>query len=457
MIENTKTDRTVESLQILQINTTDKYGGAAEIAWNLFKAYQELGHHSHLAVGYRRSIDPEVIQIPNIGSNPWTDFWLKASASSKKFSRTSSVAGYLEKLLRMIGDPRLFVEYLNGWEDFEYPGTSHILEIIKTKQNIIHCHNLHGSYFDLREISNLCINTPLVLTLHDAWMLSGHCAHSFGCDLWKQGCGNCPDLNIYPALRQDATAFNWQRKREIYLQSHLYVTTPCQWLMDKVMQSTLAPAIIESRVIPNGVNLKVFKTYDQMAARAELGLPKKAKIILFAADGIRKNIWKDYETMQAAVSKVAKSLNRSDLIFIALGESVRKIKIGQVELRFIPYQKDPLIVSRYYQAADAYIHAARVDTFPNTILEALACGTPVVATSVGGIPEQIEHGKTGFLTLPTDANDMALRIKQLLTDRDMAEEMGGQAAKSARSRFDLVQQAEEYINWYKKILAQRKG
>ena len=66
MIKNTKTDRTVESLQILQINTTDKYGGAAGIAWNLFKAYKELGHQSHLAVGYKRSIDSEVIQIIRI-------------------------------------------------------------------------------------------------------------------------------------------------------------------------------------------------------------------------------------------------------------------------------------------------------------------------------------------------------------------------------------------------------
>ena len=131
-----------------------------------------------------------------------------------------------------------------------------------------------------------------------------------------------------------------------------------------------------------------------------------------------------------------------------------RLKLDKLELRFVPYQKDPLTVSRYYQAADAYIHAARVDTFPNTILEALACGTPVVATSVGGIPEQIEDGKTGFLTLPTDADDMALRIEQLLTDKDLAKEMGDHAAKSARNRFDLMQQAEEYIKWYKKILAQ---
>jgi glycosyltransferase involved in cell wall biosynthesis len=78
------------------------------------------------------------------------------------------------------------------------------------------------------------------------------------------------------------------------------------------------------------------------------------------------------------------------LVFVALGEDAPAERIGAAEIRFVPYQKDPAVVARYYQAADIYIHSARADTFPNTVLEALACGTPVVATAVGGIPEQVK-------------------------------------------------------------------
>ena len=109
--------------------------------------------------------------------------------------------------------------------------------------SVIHCHNLHSGYFDLRALPWLSRVAPVVLTLHDAWLLSGHCAHSFGCDRWKNGCGACPDLSIPPAIAKDGTAANWKRKRRIFERSQLYVVTPSQWMMDRAQQSILAPAI----------------------------------------------------------------------------------------------------------------------------------------------------------------------------------------------------------------------
>ena len=109
---------------------------------------------------------------------------------------------------------------------------------------------------------------PTVLTLHDAWLLSGHCAHSFDCERWKTGCGECPDLTIEPAIRRDATADNWVRKRDIYARSRLYVATPSPWLMGRVEQSMLAPAVEQARVIPNGVDLSVFRPADKRSIRA---------------------------------------------------------------------------------------------------------------------------------------------------------------------------------------------
>jgi len=97
-------------------------------------------------------------------------------------------------------------------------------------------------------------------------------------------------------------------------------------------------------------------------------------------------------------------------------------------------------------------HAARADTIPTTVLEALACGTPVVATAVGGIPEQIEDGITGYLTPPGDAEAMAGRVVGLLEDEGLRQRMSEQAAEDARKRFDLERQAQEYLNWYEGIL-----
>src|SRR5262249_16805 len=154
-------------------------------------------------------------------------------------------------------------------------------------------------------------------------------------------CGSCPYLSTYPAIGRDATAYNWRRKQAIYAKSTVYVTTPARWLVRKVEQSMLAPAIIEARVIPNAVDLSVFRPDDNRQARMALSLSPnpKTKILLFAANGIRQNDWKDYQTMRAAVALVAERFKGQEVLFIALGENAPAERIGQAEIRFVPYQK----------------------------------------------------------------------------------------------------------------------
>lgn len=429
-------------LRILQVSTYDIAGGAEKIAWDLFTYYNTQGHKSWLAVGMKKSQDQNVFPIPNRINRL---FHLLPS-SIQNLHHIS----YVGKKVDFLTNPNRMHDYLKGFEDFDHPGTQNLFNLTPEPPDILHCHNLHGGYFDLRELTPFSHRVPTILTLHDAWLLSGHCAHSFDCNLWKTGCGNCPYLSIYPAIRRDATAYNWQRKAEIYENSQLYVITPCQWLMDKVNQSMLKPGIVASKVIPNGVDLKVFHTANQTKARVDLGLPTDAKILLFAANGIRKNIWKDYKTLQSALSKISKT--ETKVFCLALGEEGPSEQIGSIEIRFFPFQRDPKEVALYYQAADIYVHPARAETFPTTVLEALACSTPVVASRVGGIPEQVVEGKTGFLVPVGDAQAMAGRILDLLADDELRLRMGRQATEDASRRFGLDKMIGEYLHFYEEIL-----
>jgi len=139
----------------------------------------------------------------------------------------------------------------------------------------------------------------------------------------------------------------------------------------------------------------------------------------------------------------------------ALGEAAPPERIGDVEIQFVPYQKDPERVARYYQAADLYIHPARADTFPTTVLEALACGTPVVASAVGGIPEQVIEGRTGFLVPVGDARAMAGRVLDLLADEGLRVRMGRQSAEDAARQFGLERMVREYLAFYEAMLNER--
>jgi len=469
-------------LRILQVSTADLAGGAERSAWNLFETYRARGYGSWLAVGYKQGDDPDVMRIPrNARQGAWSRFYRLLRGHLAGYEQETRgvwrMGAWLDTLANWADTGptlRRVVERRLGIEDFNYPGTRRLLALPPHRPDIVHCHNLHGGYFDLRSLSWLSHEVPVILNLRDAWLLSGHCAHSFDCERWVTGCGRCPDLNIYPAITRDATAYNWRRKQKIYARSSFYVTTPSEWLMRKVERSILAPAVVEARVVPNSVDLSVFHPEDRPTVRRQLGIPHDARVLLFTANGIRQNPWKDYETIRAAIAVVAERLHGQPVLFIALGEGAPSEPIGQAEVRFVPYQRDPIVVARYNQAADVYIHAARAEAWGRTITEALACGTPVVATAVGGIPEQVkgleseDHGRniadpnrygvnqaTGILVPAGDARGMAFGIERLLKDDTLRAVIGANAAKDARERFGLQRQADAFLRWYEQIL--RRG
>lgn len=441
-------------LRILQVSKADLGGGAEKIAWDLFQDFRARGLESWLAVGSKRSDDPDVLLVPlesNSNGTRWSHGWLTVANRFSTLVKRVRGAWKVRNVLRMIAQPGLLLETQRGHEDFEFQGSWHVLDLLAKRPNILHCHNLHGGYFDLRALPSLSHEVPTILTMHDAWLLSGHCAHSFDCEKWKTGCGLCPDLSIYPAIKRDATVYNWRRKKTIYASSRLYVSTPSEWLMRKVGQSILAAGIVEARVIPNGVDLAVFHPEDKNKARTELGIPQDARILLFVGNTTQSNLWKDYATLESAFKQVIEHLPTERIILICLGEERSAQRIGRAEVQFVGFQNQSEVVARFYQAADVYVHASKVDTFPNTVLEALACGTPVVATNVGGIPEQIKNGETGFLVPPKDVDAMTASIMTLLTDDGLRRKFSIAAAQDVRERFDLAHQVNAYIDWYRAI------
>jgi glycosyltransferase involved in cell wall biosynthesis len=466
-------------LRVLQVSAGEIRGGAEKVAWDLFQAYSARGHNSWLACGQKGSDHPGVFRIRQQECRGrWVRFWHRIEA--RLLAWDGQVPGgvrgtwRLSRVAGAVAEPGKWLDRHRGWQDFRYPETWRLLTLPPERPDLVHCHTLHTRYFDLRILPWLSRQLPVILTLHDAWLLSGLCWHSFDCERWKTGCGQCPHLTLYPTryagVLRDATAYNWRRKQRIYRRSRLYVATPSRWLMQKVEQSILAAAVIEARVIPNGVDLSVFHpSRNKAGVRAEVGIPPGAKVLLFAANGVRTNPNKDYQTVRQAAARVAERHRQQDVLFVALGEDAPAERIGKAEVRFVPFQRDPHIVARYYQAADIYLHAAHADTFPNTVLEALACGTPVVANAIGGIPEQVNGLKTaascrhdihcheaeeatGILVPARDSEAMAGGCELLLNDESLHRRLSENAATHARRRFDLQRQANNYLEWYEHVL-----
>jgi glycosyltransferase involved in cell wall biosynthesis len=446
-------------LHITQVNTRAQSGGAERIALSLHQAYRALGHQAELWVGHP-PLPPQAkgISIHPALDHPWASVWEGLAERLRPYHFRLKGTWRVSDIASKIARPRQTYARWRGWERVYRPPFRP-----PAPTDILHLHNLHGGYFDLDQLPALSQRFHTVITLHDTWLLSGHCGFTNGCPRWQTGCGHCPDLTLYPALQRDATAQNWARKKALFAASRWHLIAPSQWMLDQVKASMLGPALKSARVIHNGVARSVFKPPSCDFDRAQVGLPTETKIALFSGALFGENPYKDYATIRHAMQQLAQRYQADrPLILVALGGGTQhqvEALSESVAIWSLPYQSDPQQVARYYQAADVFLHAAKSDNLPTTILEALACGVPVIATAVGGIPEQVDdltingpQKATGYLVASGDSAAMAAAIAQLLSDEDLRLQLGRNAQQVAAQRFDLDTQVQAHMDYYRAIL-----
>ena len=204
---------------------------------------------------------------------------------------------------------------------------------------------------------------------------------------------------------------------------------------------------VQYRVIPNGIDLTIFKPGNRDAARRVLQLPKNVKIILLIAH----NVFKDLTTMEAALGRINLD-TKDELLFLCLGRDGPQRTLGRGIIHYLGFEPDQQRMSLYYQASDLYIHAAHGEAFGKTITEAMACGLPVIATAVDGIPEQIVDGVTGFLVPPYNPEQLSNAIELLLANEQLRKSMAESAETHARNRFGLERQVADFLIWYEEIM-----
>ena len=292
---------------------------------------------------------------------------------------------------------------------------------------------------------------PTFVTLEDGWWLSGHCVYPLGCERWQTGCGECPQLHVPPEPKlRDATRHNWQQKRDVFGQCQLFVASPSRWLLELAQRSILAPAICDSQVIPHGVDLSVFHPASSSQARQRLRIPEDAFVVMFAAQSVRSNPFKDYATIRRAAEIVAAT---KPIWLLAVGEPGADEQLGCAVVRHVSFVESPGEIALHYQSADVYLHAAHNETFGIVIAEALACGLPVVATAVDGIAEVFCDGEQGFHVAHADADAMASAVLRLMHDPALRASLGASAAQHARRHYDVDVMVDRYLNWYREVLA----
>jgi glycosyltransferase involved in cell wall biosynthesis len=405
-------------MKVLHINQSDLQGGAAIAGYRLHRELLNRSVDSRLIVRRQVSGDKEVA---GIGYRRLPDGLL---------AKASSIVG-LNNLLTY----RSFKLSRNDWYQ---------------EADVLNLHNLHPGYFNYLSLPRLTSKKPAVHTLHDMWALTGHCAYSFDCERWQNGCGKCVYPYEYPEIGLDNTRLALKLKKWAYVNSNIHLIAPSQWLMGLLEKSVLAS--VPRYYVPNGIDLKIYEPADKTLCRKVLGIPSRSYVVMFAAESLADKR-KGASFLNEALSDLPLSLQK-DVVLLSLGKG--SLSLNNTSLFNYPlgYIENDHLKAIAYNAADMFLFTSIQDNLPLVLQESMACGTPMVAFNAGGVSELVRNNETGILVEAGNTKELTNMVVKLIEDSQTLKTMGETCRRVAEAEYSINLQAERYVDIYKSILQQ---
>ncbi len=374
--------------RILHLSFSDTYDGAGRAAYRLHTGLCSYGYDSRMLVQHRHLNDPSVHAAPH--------------GRLQRYLPT-----YLDHLpLLVYPQRRIFAGWSVGWR------MNHLPRLVAAHNpDIIHLHWMGNGYLPIRALA--AFGRPLVWTLHDMGPFTGGCHYDAGCGRYAQGCGACPQLGSHHP--HDLSAWCVQQKRAAWDDLPLTLVAPSQWMSTCARRSSVL-AQYRCVVIPNGLDLQRFRPQPKATARAALGLPLDRDLLLFGANNSLTDPRKGAVLLEAALHQAREDGSLDHAAAVIFGAAA-PARFAGLPTHSMGYINDEERLATLYAAADLFIAPSVQDNFPNTVLEALACGTPVVAFGVGGLIDMIQHQQSGYLAQPGNPSDLANGIAWVLAHR----------------------------------------
>ncbi len=316
--------------------------------------------------------------------------------------------------------------------------------------DVIHLHWINAGFLSLRSLRELLqMGKPVVWTFHDMWPFTGGCHYALDCREYTRECGTCPYLKR-PGKR-DLSHRLWKKKEKLFRSSEVTVITPSSWLQECVKASSLLRHW-EVTTIHNPVDPDLFKPRGREESCAKLGLDPSKKYILFGA-ATMKNVLKGFNYFLEAIRILAEDPEiPGDVEILLFGKTRGDVsRAFPMPARNIAFVQSVHSIVDLYGAAHLFVIPSLQDNLPNTIIESMLCGTPVVGFRTGGIPEMIEHKVNGYLAAGKSSADLASGMKWILT-RDAYEDLSAETRRIALERFSREASVEKHLDLYSKLL-----
>ena len=395
------------TIQVAMVNTAIESGGAAKMAVNLCRAINRLP--KNVSAKLYHSEDAQILKDV-IG--------LKKNGSRYLNAGLERLAGNFAAY--DLGFSREFLKLTSG-------------------ADILHLHNLHGYYVNSEELIDGWGVRPIVWTWHDAWGATGRCCSPMKCTLWKSGCSRCPNMSNYPASWIDNADADFVRKKRLFGSlANLWIVSPSAWLAEIACQSGFNKDRVV--VIPNPVDTNKFRLIPKKVARGRLGIADDVFVPLFlAADcGAKSKGYDDFAEATAnpnwhpiAVGKMPKNV----------GEFVNHV--GLV--------KDIDLLNHYYAAADVMIIPSYADNYPNTVIESMASGTPVIGYDEGGISSQLESMPECVVVSRGNVSELRRAVDSFSSGQAYDASKGDLLRDMALQRWESTRVAAKYVQLYERV------
>lgn len=315
--------------------------------------------------------------------------------------------------------------------------------------DVIHIHWINQGFLSLHDIKRLTeTGKPIVWTLHDLWPATAVCHYPGGCELYLSGCHDCPMMRRNPLFDLSADIF---KKKGCIGLSSIHFVGCSQWIMNEAKKGAwLRSAHFSS--IPNPIDTSLFKPVEKAIARKRLGLPENKFLLLFAAAKLS-------DTRKGAIFLIEacerlKERYPDKVEIVLLGSSPEELISGfPFPVNTLGYISSPETMATVYAASDLFIIPSLEDNLPNTIMEAMACGTPCVGFDTGGIPEMIDHLRNGYIARYKDAADLATGIEWVLANLSLRA-LGKACLEKVHTCYQESVVANQYIGLYNHLMKQ---
>ncbi|PSL18413.1 glycosyltransferase family 4 protein [Dyadobacter jiangsuensis] len=411
---------------VLQLSTFHWEGGAGVAAARLHQALRNSGVDSHLMVS----------EIS--GSGPQTTAWADSAWKSKMawgnfvMERLSFLPYEKDKSVRFAFSPAAI-----GVDIADHP--------LVRQASVIHLHWINFGFLSLKSLEKLfALGKPIVWTLHDMWAFTGGCHYNRGCERYLSHCCYCPYLR--KPGEYDIAFAQFEKKCNLFQGAPVTFVSPSRWL-DNLVQNAALTNGMPSQAIPNCIDTELFKPGNRDEARKAFGLPKDKKLLLFAGANTQ-DPRKGFTYFQQAMHHP--DLADAEVMVLGKGKA-DDFKDMPVKTHFLGKISDTSQMVQAYNAADMLIVPSLEDNLPNTIMEAMACGTPVVGFDTGGIPEMIDHWKNGFVATAKSAASLSEGIQWILKC-DADGSLSADARRKVLENYSEAVVARQYSQLYDSLL-----